>query len=183
MRVNPRPGRFLKSYVDPRKLPKRVKAMTKEGVAAMAAGMPHLDVSDAIFEFSPASAKVQGPNLSLNVGEPAKCDFDEPTEEVDAAAVGVPEGDKLMEWFSYRQWAKITNPAYDGNMAYHFDVMLGLLISMANDKDNKEFPDTEAFPCVQFLRTIKTPEGDVPPNCMAFISYIQYVCQKMLDEG
>lgn len=88
-----------------------------------------------------------------------------------------------MKWFNYREWIGTVNPSADGNIAEHFNVMLGLLISMALDPNNENFPDVEAFPCVQFLRTIKTPNGEIPYNCAALISYIEYVAQKMLDEG
>lgn len=88
-----------------------------------------------------------------------------------------------MAWFDYRTWLTTVSPAANNNLAEHFNVMLGLLMSMAEDCDNQNFADVEAYPCVQFLRTIKTPDGEVPYNCQQFISYIEYVAQKMLDEG
>lgn len=88
-----------------------------------------------------------------------------------------------MKLYGYRQWAKEVNPCHDGNISQHFNVMLGLLISMAIDPENQDFADVEAYPCVQFLRTIKTGDGSIPPNTLGFITYIEYVAQKIIDEG
>lgn len=46
MRVNPRPGHFLKTYVDPYKLPRKPKPLGWQKNPAIAHEMPHLDVSN-----------------------------------------------------------------------------------------------------------------------------------------
>lgn len=58
MRVNPRPGRYLKSYIDPRKIPKAPKVGGPKGVLV---DMPHLDVKNAKFDFNPNSARIRTP--------------------------------------------------------------------------------------------------------------------------
>ncbi|XP_075227123.1 uncharacterized protein LOC142327722 [Lycorma delicatula] len=178
MRVNPRPGHFLKSYIDPHKLPKKAKVGAPKG---MLAEMPHLDVKSANFEFSPNSAKIPGPKVGdEETDDKKKCD---PFVDEDEDKFGLPDGDKMLKYFDYRFWSSTVSPAYDGNIAENFNILLGLLISMAEDPDNENFPDTEAYPTVQFLKTIKNPDGAIPYNIGAFICYIEYVAQKMLDEG
>lgn len=177
MKVIPRPGHYLKSYIDPRKLPKKPQAALK-GVLA---DMPHLDVKNASFEFSPTSAKVAIPTMFMDVGGKELCDPS--SEEKDPSKIGLPDGDKMLDYYGYRVWQDTVNPSANHNLAEHFNVMLGLLISMAIDKENESFPDTEAYPCVQFLKTVKTPDGLSPTNCRLLIGYIEYVAQKMLDEG
>ncbi|XP_075213773.1 uncharacterized protein LOC142319979 [Lycorma delicatula] len=179
MRVNPRPGRFLKSYMDPHKMPKKVKIGGPKGVLA---DMPHLDVKNAIFNFLPSSAKIPVERYLEIINEHI-CGVQQEEKPEDLANMGVPEGDSLLNPFQYEEWLDSVSPAYDGNLAEHFNIMLGLLMSMAIDSDNVSFADAEAYPCVQFLRTIKTPDGVIPYNSASFICYIEYVAQKMLDEG
>ncbi|XP_075210239.1 uncharacterized protein LOC142317566 [Lycorma delicatula] len=176
MRVNPRPGHYLKSYMDPHKLPKKPKIGGPKGLAAE---MPHLDVKNAIFEFLPRSAKVPGSIQPMGSDEP--CGSGE--EEVITDSKGVPAGDNLLRYYGYREWANNVAPADDANLSQHFNIMLGLLMSMAEDPENANFADAEAYPCVQFLKTIKTPDGIIPYNTASYIAYIEYVAQKMLDEG
>ncbi|XP_075214090.1 uncharacterized protein LOC142320275 [Lycorma delicatula] len=179
MRVSPRPGRFLKSFVDPRKMP---KAPPKPNAAkGMAAEMPHLDVKNAIFQILPGSAKISVPNPAMMDNTPVDpCKLLD--DEIDPNA-GIPDGDPMLKYFGYREWIFGMSPTYDGNIADHFNILLGLLITMAEDPENENFPDVEAYPCVQFLKTIKTPNGDIPYNVGCFILYLEYVCQKLLDEG
>ncbi|XP_075221545.1 uncharacterized protein LOC142324585 [Lycorma delicatula] len=179
MRVNPRPGRFLKGYIDPRKIP---KAPPKPNAAkGMAAEMPHLDLKNAVYTFQPSSAKI-------NVENPFGVDCVEdpcniPIYDDDDVMAGLPDGDKLLTWFGYREWARSINPPQDGNLAEHFNILLGLLMSMAVDKENENFPDVEAYPCVQFLRTIVTPDGDVPYNIGCLIAYLEYIAMRILEES
>ncbi|XP_075214088.1 uncharacterized protein LOC142320274 [Lycorma delicatula] len=178
MRVNPRPGRYLKSYIDPRKIPKAPpKAYQPKG---MAAEMPHLDVKNAQFLFDPRSAKIFV-DYDPEPGVRDPCDLRGIDEKYGKR--GIPDGDRLLRLFGYREWAATINPTRDGNLAEHFNILLGLLISMAEDPENQNFADIEAYPCVQFLRTIKTPDGEVPYNIGSFIAYLEFVAQKMLEEG
>ncbi|XP_075227260.1 uncharacterized protein LOC142327808 [Lycorma delicatula] len=177
MRVNPRPGHFLRNYIDPHKLPKKPKIGGPKG---MAAEMPHLDVKNAIFEFLPKSARIPGIKLGE---EPGFADICSIPKEGEVHKMGFGEGDKMVQYFGYRTWSTTVNPVHDGNLAEHFNIMLGLLISMAEDPENLNFADAEAYPCVQFLKTIKTPDGILPYNVGSLIFYIEYVAQKMLDEG
>ncbi|XP_075214086.1 uncharacterized protein LOC142320272 [Lycorma delicatula] len=178
MRVNPRPGRFLKSFVDPRKIPKaQPKANAPKG---MAAEMPHLDVKNALFEVTPISAKIPIESPAMRDCEHDPCDF---SEEPYNPKKGIPDGDPLLHYFGYMEWLSQLTPIVDSNIAEHFNIMLGLLISMARDPENQNFPDIEAYPCVQFLKTIKTPDGKIPYNTASFVFYLEYVCQKMLEEG
>ncbi|XP_075214091.1 uncharacterized protein LOC142320276 [Lycorma delicatula] len=173
MRVNPRPGRFLKTFVDPRKIPKAPKIGGPRGVLAE---MPHLDIKNALFELLPKSARI--PGLKPNVDGPRDpCSLEPDIYEM------IPDGDLLLKLFGYKYWVGEITPAVDNNIAEHFNIMLGLLMSMAEDPENQNFADAEAYPCVQFLRTIKTPDGEVPYNVGSFIAYIEYIAQKMLDEG
>ncbi|XP_022186677.1 uncharacterized protein LOC111045550 [Nilaparvata lugens] len=196
MRVNPRPGRFLKSYIDVRSLPKRPQPPAGSA-AALAIGQPHLDVKNANFEFNPYYARVSVPFLMIGGNEKEKekdkkkdpCGMEEVgqgdagNDVEEEEEYGLPDGDKRLGWYGYREWAKNINPTHDGNIAEHINVLLGLLISMAADPDNENFPDVEAYPCVQFLRSVKSPDGDIPYNCKSFIAFIEYTCMKILEES
>ncbi|XP_075213774.1 uncharacterized protein LOC142319980 [Lycorma delicatula] len=176
MRVNPRPGRYLKSYIDPRKIPKPPRVGAPKGVLAE---MPHLDLKSALFQVLPNSARIQG-NIPYVEPKIDPCIFDEGVYD---PKNGLPDGDKLLGYFGYKNWINGITPADDNNLAEHFNILLGLLMSMAIDPENQNFADAEAYPCVQFLRTIKTPDGEVPYNVGSFIEYLEFVAQKMLDEG
>lgn len=54
---------------------------------------------------------------------------------------------------------------------------------MAEDPENENFPDVEAYPCVQFLRTIRTSDGTIPYNTANFIAYIEYIAMKILEDA
>ena len=77
----------------------------------------------------------------------------------------------------YEDWQSSTVPRLGENLFQHMDNMVGLVANLAS---GVHVTHDECYNVVQFLGTLQTDSGQLPPNIRALIEYIDFVTK---DDG
>jgi hypothetical protein len=77
----------------------------------------------------------------------------------------------------YTRWQEITSPRLGANLYGHLDNTVGLVALAAT---GTPLTHDQCFNIVQFLNTILSDDGQMPPNIRALVEFIDY---KTKDDG
>ncbi|XP_025200560.1 uncharacterized protein LOC112598351 [Melanaphis sacchari] len=74
----------------------------------------------------------------------------------------------------YEKWLDETAPANDTNLMDNLEEAINFIVLLASkpEADSSDFDEMQAISVVQFLRTIKTPNGVYEPNNIRLMEYI-----------
>ncbi|KAL4135203.1 hypothetical protein QTP88_006839 [Uroleucon formosanum] len=74
----------------------------------------------------------------------------------------------------YEKWLNETAPANDTNLMDNLEEAINFIVLLASkpEADSSDFDEMQAISVVQFLRTIKTPNGQYEPNNLRLMEYI-----------
>ncbi|CAH1733232.1 uncharacterized protein LOC126551802 [Aphis gossypii] len=74
----------------------------------------------------------------------------------------------------YEKWLDETAPANDTNLMDNLEEAINFIVLLASkpEADSSDFDEMQAISVVQFLRTIKTPNGVYEPNNLRLMEYI-----------